>query len=818
MFSNGILVMLPYKAPDDGRILGSGEPGPYYMLNAELKYVEAPPQSLSRPPFNPPPPRFWITEDVDQDRLVPMQPQPHDSWLPSLVASRRSLGLPGSGPLGLGPVQDPAPPSSNATGSGPGGVQDVQSQTVQPVQSKMAKGKRAQADKQPSRSSSGQSTEASANSRTVSGHKKPGPEKLVDYGLTDNFDSTSAEVPERMVHGGVFRPRPGFSEDTSEECLDKGKGKEKETDESEETIMENATEKSIPIYPDQPVILPGVIKPPTIGNQPGNQVPAGSDRQLRSKSRGKGKERETDEAKETIVGDGIEKLQVNEKAKENDIDGVGLTSMPMRSDAPRSFGGSGEELTEEEKAFSVEAQKTIDADEMRIKISMQLSEDSMKDLPTAEEAEKSRKGLSKEEFANKMGIELDKLEENESKLDAAEAARSSISEEALRIFGIDVDAHNLVHQPQLPQQNGYVMALQNGMVQQLKARRGFFCRLGNYPEVMMEIATYLRPKDLVNLYSVSKDFHDIIESFLSHTMLSAAKKQAPESASVFLFKFYGDLCIPDPAGRLHPIRDTETRLVPGLRWLRMVVHRERTIRDILALMARQGHRMPEGMSLSLKKMWLIMDVSINRQRVQLLRSPFFTDMDIFNMQLFVVKLDMRFNDPNDGPGEDKLRKLMLGQRGLTPLCKLLKREIGLTPIEIIQMGIRYAYSVRPEYRGLPLLGIPPEQIGVGHLEGWGNGKIHLLRPDELTMRESIRRRLGLKDHIMGMLLWGYVDPVTGENLEPTDEEKYMSDEEGEEEYVTWEEVSDSDSDQVEDEMEEAMEDLNIDPILRNLKG
>lgn len=55
-----------------------------------------------------------------------------------------------------------------------------------------------------------------------------------------------------------------------------------------------------------------------------------------------------------------------------------------------------------------------------------------------------------------------------------------------------------------------------------------------------------------------------------------------------------------------------------------------------------------------------------------------------------------------------------------------------------------------------------------------------MRIDELVMREATRRELGFKEHITMMLLWGYVDPVTGENLQPSREEMYMSDGEGEE--------------------------------------
>ena len=262
--------------------------------------------------------------------------------------------------------------------------------------------------------------------------------------------------------------------------------------------------------------------------------------------------------------------------------------------------------------------------------------------------------------------------------------------------------------------------------------------------------------------------------------------------------------MPDPAGRGHPLRPGQQRLVPSMKWLQMIVHREKSVRDILACMARQGHRMKPGMALSLKKsklpwplpsfqaleklsnandwfgtVWLIMDISTTNARVQFMHNETqFTDLDLYNLQFFIVKLDMRFNDPIDGPGTEDLRKLFLGQKSLTPLALLLKRKAFLDCVSVVKLAVRYSYVVRPEHKHMPIFGIPPEEVGIGHLEGWGKGKCHLMRPDELVMRESVRRGLGLKAHIMEMMTWGYVDPITGMNIKVTDEEIYMSDDEG----------------------------------------
>lgn len=154
-----------------------------------------------------------------------------------------------------------------------------------------------------------------------------------------------------------------------------------------------------------------------------------------------------------------------------------------------------------------------------------------------------------------------------------------------------------------------------------------------------------------------------------------------------------------------------------------------------------------------------------------------------------MKLDMRFNDPIDGPGDDGLKKLFLGQRGLTPLRDLLKRTRFTSILEIIQLAVRYAgyvfkYSIHllqvvhdlslrnnlhtvsrlkrliksfrsvegpgSQNREMSLFGVPPEEVGIGHLEGWGKGKVHLYRMDELVLREAVRRHLELDKHMMDM--------------------------------------------------------------------
>ncbi|ESZ89531.1 hypothetical protein SBOR_10083 [Sclerotinia borealis F-4128] len=301
------------------------------------------------------------------------------------------------------------------------------------------------------------------------------------------------------------------------------------------------------------------------------------------------------------------------------------------------------------------------------------------------------------------------------------------------------------------------------------------------PEIILELMRHLSPKQLLALYCISRPFNETLSGWMAHSIKTIVKYQAPYSYKIYPFVLYRELSMLDPLGHLN--NSGQIRRVPGLKYHQMVLHRVRVVRDILAALARQHHRCPPGTNHSLKKVWFLMDISTTLDRVRLIHNrEFFTDQDLYNIQHFIVKLDMRFNDPTDGPGSDMLRKLMLGQRGLTPLSRLLSRT-GFTDLyELQAYMVRYTYApLRPAEDVIEgMFDVPYGEIGRGHLEGWGKGEKHLMRIDELVMREATRRELGFKEHIAMMFLWGYVDPVTGENLEPSEQECYMSDGEGEE--------------------------------------
>lgn len=175
-----------------------------------------------------------------------------------------------------------------------------------------------------------------------------------------------------------------------------------------------------------------------------------------------------------------------------------------------------------------------------------------------------------------------------------------------------------------------------------------------------------------------------------------------------------------------------------------------------------------------------MDLPTNEDRATVIRTKrYFTDLDMFGAAVLLVKLTMRFNDPLYGPDHGLLLELMLGQRGLTPLWRLLRGKGYTTVAEVGRLKIRY--DVRPTTRerkkGLPVMGVPVHEMGRHHLEGWGSGDEHLLRPDELVVREGARRGIEAHDYVESMAVYGMVDIARGVDVTPGVEEVYMSDEE-----------------------------------------
>ena len=330
-----------------------------------------------------------------------------------------------------------------------------------------------------------------------------------------------------------------------------------------------------------------------------------------------------------------------------------------------------------------------------------------------------------------------------------------------------------------------------------------FKALLQYPDLIVELVKYLHVDDFVALYAISKDFHRLVNSRFTTMILAQSTTQAPESSQTFIFRCYKSLCIKDPGARPNESIPDEVRYVPSLRWLRMINFRERVVDEIVICLSNEGHFLPESASLTLKKIWFTIDIGDNARRVGVMHNTkFWTDKDIYVATMFFIKLDMRLTDPVTGTGELGMRKMLLGQRSLSTLLRVLKREEMLTQIDVLKMMVLWNYRPAPHLAHLSIMDVPPHQIGKLQYEGWGNSgsRVLMMQIDELVMRESVRRSLDLHKKYVDMILFGYVDPETFEDRWHTEINLQQEEEEEEEE----------DRDDKQDEDEGEHEDNNQD--------
>jgi hypothetical protein len=287
--------------------------------------------------------------------------------------------------------------------------------------------------------------------------------------------------------------------------------------------------------------------------------------------------------------------------------------------------------------------------------------------------------------------------------------------------------------------------------------------LSNTPEIVFLITRFLRLDDVVSLYAMSKDFRQMADSRFTGLMQVMARWKAPESAMIFSWAFFKPLCMKDPGFRPHPRIQNECRLVPSFRWLRFVYYREKIVQEIMSRMNDEGVRIPKAGSRMVKKIWLLMDIPDNARRIALMQSRW-TDQDLLFAQMFFIKLDMRFCDPVDGKGQNKVRKMMMAQKSMTVLNDVLARRALLTQLDCVKMYVRWKWVPEPAHRQYPIFGIPADEVGTLQYEGWGTRRPRKLIPIEsLVVKEACRRELGLENDLVDILQWGYVNPNTGDD-------------------------------------------------------
>lgn len=306
-----------------------------------------------------------------------------------------------------------------------------------------------------------------------------------------------------------------------------------------------------------------------------------------------------------------------------------------------------------------------------------------------------------------------------------------------------------------------------------------FSALEPHPTILLTVLSFLRAADVLTMYTLSRPIKRLFDSHMLSSITFLLRRMAPGTAQWFPWHLYRPLTQRDPAGRTAsfshqapgaPIPPppppssgrsrSHVRIVPSLRWFQMVAERHVRVQQITGLLARMGHRTPRGMQTTLKKLWLLNDAATNRIRRHFItQAALWTDVDLYNAQLFVVKLALVFRDPVYGPHSDAFVRFLLGQKGLYAVWAALFRWRYTTMEEVMAARAHYDLDAPAGATVLGgfnvgVWGVSPTRMGRGHLEGWGAGPStsHLLRIDELLPEESARRQLGLHRHLEAMML------------------------------------------------------------------
>jgi hypothetical protein len=303
-----------------------------------------------------------------------------------------------------------------------------------------------------------------------------------------------------------------------------------------------------------------------------------------------------------------------------------------------------------------------------------------------------------------------------------------------------------------------------------KPRFNIFKALVRHPNLFFQFTIRLPIDTLVDLYAIDKEFHWRFNKYSTSIIHDWVKMHCRDAAEIASWAMYPRHCISDPMlkpkdGKPHLARDA-----PSLRWVRMVVHRDKAVRKILTYMALDGHRVPSATARVLHKYWMLMEIKHTHARESFLVNPdYWSNMDILLLQLFLIKLDMHFSDPIHGQGLCALSELMLTQPTLTYLADLISGRGKVGYDELARM-VLWTYPNEEldldQHLWLdddePL--VDPSQHGILLSEGWEEGEEYMESPMEMVIREGVCRRLPIHKYYLDFLLYGYTDPKTGKNL------------------------------------------------------
>lgn len=275
--------------------------------------------------------------------------------------------------------------------------------------------------------------------------------------------------------------------------------------------------------------------------------------------------------------------------------------------------------------------------------------------------------------------------------------------------------------------------------------------------IVFHFVTCLDVDTLVSLYAISKDLHNMVNTCTSAVILAQAMRYAPRAASTFPFRCYRKLCNDDPRVDLDVTRG-QSRLIPSFRWLRMIHWRHQVAHKIVQLLNEEGLYLPEEGGTAIEKIWFLMDIPDNQRRLATIQNPdLWTTADLFYACMFFMRIDMRCTDPLFPRAHANIRRMLMAQPSMTMTCRVLERKFLLNKHEVIETYMRWKYTAVDGHQP-NVFGVPQRELGLLQYEGYGKegSRVKLQRPDELVLKECVRRGMQMETAFFCML--NYVGP------------------------------------------------------------
>ncbi|KAF2652038.1 hypothetical protein K491DRAFT_550857, partial [Lophiostoma macrostomum CBS 122681] len=297
-----------------------------------------------------------------------------------------------------------------------------------------------------------------------------------------------------------------------------------------------------------------------------------------------------------------------------------------------------------------------------------------------------------------------------------------------------------------------------------------------HQNLFFQFAFRLDAATLTDLYAIDKEFHFRYNQYCLGLTYRHANYWAPVATHIFTPSFFPQLCITDPMRRPLDGRPHLARDVPSLRWAQLVIFRSNIVREILTLLAIEGHRVPKEAEAVLLKLWMLMELRSERTRLVYLEDrAIWSDEDLLVANLLLVKLDMRFADPVNGKGICELSCMLFTQKSLTSLLRVLRGWLltrrGQDYDELRAMLKRTYFDDDLELDNAPWMDdeedprneVREEEWGNLHSEGWSWDGEFMADALELLVEECVSRQLHVHRYLLDFVLYGAVDEGTGEN-------------------------------------------------------